>query len=176
MELHPDATLGFLDGASVQNRPNHARMLATPRWEYGQGSGRRTQPLFGFMSLNGNNCVSPVRQAKTDDLMEFMQCIRCANNDGKPIGVVLDNAAIHKAKAVMEHCCQLDIHLIRLPPYSPSLNPIEYLWKDGKKLLSKTRDFDEAKSKAHDVFIELMVQRKHSYAKAWKRKFANSIS
>lgn len=100
------------------------------------------QPLFGFMSLNGNSCVSAVRQAKTEDLMEFMQCIRCVNNDDKPIGIVLDNAAIHKAKAVLEHCCQLDIHLIRLPTYSPELNPIEYLWKDGKKQLSKTRDFD----------------------------------
>ena len=160
----------------MQNRPNHARMLATPRWVYSHGSGRRIQPLFGFMSLNGNDCVQPVKQAKTDDLKEFMRCIRSVNNDGRTIGIVLDNAAIHRAKAIFELCCQLDIHLIRLPPYSPEFNPIEYLWKDGKKQLSKTRDFDQAKSKAPEVFLELMAQRKHSYAKAWKQKFINSIS
>jgi transposase len=128
------------------------------------------------MSLNGNDCVQPVRQAKTEDLKEFMQRIRSLNNDGRPIGIVLDNAAIHKAKALLDHCCQLDIHLIRLPVYSPELNPIEYLWKDGKKELSKIKDFDQAKSLAPDVFYELMDRRKHSYAKAWKQKFINSDS
>lgn len=151
-------------------------MLATPRWKYSQGSGRRNQPLFGFMSLNGNDCVQPVKQAKAGDLKGFMQLIRSLNNDGRPIGIVLDNAAIHRAKALAGLCWQLDIHLIRLPPYSPELNPIEYLWKDGKKELSKIRDFDAAKAAAPSVFKEFMTRRKHSYAKAWVRKFIFSTS
>lgn len=149
-------------------------MLATPRWRYCQGSGRRSQPLFGFMALNGNDCVRPVGQARTGDLMEFMQHIRSLNNDGRPIGIVLDNAAIHRARALVGHCCQLDIHLIRLPPYSPDLNPIEYVWKDGKRELPRIGDFDLAKAAAPDVFLQLMLRRKQSYSKAWKQKFMNS--
>lgn len=165
-----------MDGTTLQNRPNHARMLATPEWTYVQGNGKRAQPLFGFMSINGNDCMQPVQQARTKDLMAFMQDIRLCNNDGRPIGIVLDNASIHKAKALVVLCCELEIHLIYLPPYSPDLNPIEYLWKDGKKELSKNRDFDQAKQKAPQVFLDFAIQRKHSYSSAWKRKFIHSIS
>jgi transposase len=43
--------------------------------------------------------------------------------------LVLDNFATHKAKMVREKASELNIELIYLPPYSPDLNPIEYLRK-----------------------------------------------
>ena len=37
---------------------------------------------------------------------------------------------------VREKASELNIELIYLPPYSPDLNPIEYLWKSIKRLIS----------------------------------------
>jgi putative transposase len=51
---------------------------------------------------------------------------------------VLDNFATHKAKNVKEKVSELNIKLIYLPPYSPDLNPIEYLWKSMKRIISRS--------------------------------------
>jgi putative transposase len=55
------------------------------------------------------------------------------------ICLVLDNFQTHKAKRVKEKARTLNIELIYLPPYSPDLNPIEYLWKSIKRLISVSR-------------------------------------
>ena len=45
------------------------------------------------------------------------------------IVLVLDNAAIHRAKAVSAFVATQDrLSLVYLPPYSPELNPIEKVW------------------------------------------------
>lgn len=45
------------------------------------------------------------------------------------IMLVLDNAAIHKAKAVTAFAAtETRLALVYLPPYSPELNPIEKVW------------------------------------------------
>jgi hypothetical protein len=53
----------------------------------------------------------------------------------RPLRVVLDNAGIHRAKAVQErreHWRAKGLELEYLPPYSPELNLIEILWKQLK--------------------------------------------
>jgi transposase len=32
---------------------------------------------------------------------------------------------------------ELNMNLVYLPPYSPDLNPIEYIWKSVKRVLSE---------------------------------------
>jgi putative transposase len=63
-----------------------------------------------------------------------MDVRRC--NPINRICLVLDNFATHKAKKVREKATELNIELIYLPPYSPDLNPIEYLWKSIKRVIS----------------------------------------
>lgn len=49
----------------------------------------------------------------------------------KPLTIILDNASIHKAKAIAPHLKYLrsqGVTLYFLPPYSPELNRIEKLW------------------------------------------------
>jgi transposase len=63
---------------------------------------------------------------------------------GGPLTVILDNASIHKAKAIqpiLAHLKQQGLTLYFLPPYSPELNRIELLWHKMKYewLAFKTR-------------------------------------
>ena len=54
----------------------------------------------------------------------------------RPTVIVLDNASIHKTKAikrVMADWQKQGLYLFFLPPYSPHLNPIERLWKEIKE-------------------------------------------
>jgi transposase len=49
----------------------------------------------------------------------------------RPLTVILDNASLHKAKAIQPHLkwlAQQGLTLYFLPPYSPELNRIEKLW------------------------------------------------
>ena len=64
---------------------------------------------------------------------------------GKPVTVILDNASIHKAKAIqplLKVLAERGLTLYFLPPYSPELNRIEKLWHKMKYVWMefKTRD------------------------------------
>ncbi len=54
---------------------------------------------------------------------------------GKPLVVILDNASVHKAKAIGPLLKLLELQGLKLyflPPYSPELNRIEKLWHKMK--------------------------------------------
>ena len=50
--------------------------------------------------------------------------------------LIIDNAPWHLTKDVMAFIKERAIKLIRLPPYSPELNPIEQYWKNVKNWLA----------------------------------------
>jgi putative transposase len=50
--------------------------------------------------------------------------------------IILDNFRSHHAKLTTEAAGKLNIDLVFLPPYSPDLNPIEFIWKSIKRELS----------------------------------------
>lgn len=85
--------------------------------------------------LNGIDTIAFPIHTKAEDFCKFLMNVRDYNPLGR-ICLVLDNFATHKAKRVREKANELDIMLIYLPPYSPDLNPIEYLWKSIKRLIS----------------------------------------
>jgi len=53
---------------------------------------------------------------------------------------VMDNAAIHKVKQVVEIIEGAGCTLLYLPPYSPDFNPIENYWAVMKSHIRKIRD------------------------------------
>ncbi len=48
--------------------------------------------------------------------------------------IVVDNASFHSSKGVE---LPPDIYLLRIPPYSPELNPCEQIWKEIKKYFKR---------------------------------------
>lgn len=66
---------------------------------------------------------------KQENFLSFLKQV-VKHYPGKTIAMVVDNARIHRAKAIKDFLKEEDrVVLIPLPPYSPNLNPIEKLWK-----------------------------------------------
>ncbi len=69
---------------------------------------------------------------KTKDVLEFLEHV--LKHVAGEIVLVLDNAAIHRAKAVSAFVDAAErLSLVYLPPYSPELNPIEKVWAYVKR-------------------------------------------
>ena len=69
------------------------------------------------------------------------------------------------------------INLIYLPPYSPNLNPIEFIWKSIKREVSCQfiRDVDHLKNLIKERFYEFSLKR--SFAANWIEVFlGNDLS
>jgi len=96
-------------------------------------------------------------------VIDVLRMLRVANKE-KAIVVILDNFPSHKAKDVLKEAEKLNIHLVFLPPYSPDLNPIEFLWKIFIESIQDLKSF--IKEKAENLCNN------RGYAKGWLRKFS----
>jgi transposase len=83
----------------------------------------------------GNSAVDFKEKSRKEHVTEFLEKIRKYNPKGR-IMVVLDNFSSHHANLTLEKAEKLNIDLVFLPPYSPNLNPIEFIWKTIKRGLS----------------------------------------
>ncbi len=92
---------------------------------------------FGFYSINGSSIMEFHEHSRKGDVCEFLESIR-NSNPHKTIMIIPDNFASHRSADVQKKAEELNIKLIFLPPYSPDLNPIEFLWKSIKRIISKT--------------------------------------
>jgi putative transposase len=69
---------------------------------------------------------------RSKDVIQFFEHV-LRHVTGKLV-VVLDNAGIHRAKAVQTFVdCHERLSLVYLPPYAPELNPIELVWAYVKR-------------------------------------------
>ena len=87
---------------------------------------------FGFYSINGKSTVDFQDHSKKENVVNFLKKIR-EHNPGKKIIIILDNFRSHHSKIVIETALLLNTRLIFLPPYSPDLNPIEFIWKSIRR-------------------------------------------
>ncbi len=93
------------------------------------------------------------------------------HNPEKEIILQLDNFPSHWANRTKERAEELDITLIFQPPYSPDLNPIEFIWKSIKRELSSLliESIDTFKDVIEEYYKSF--SQKTSYAKSWIKKF-----
>ena len=90
---------------------------------------------FVFYSINGNNLIEFMESSKAENVYTFLAKI-VELNPGKRIILVLDNSRSHHANKTISKARELKITLLFLPPYSPDLNPVEFIWKTIKREVS----------------------------------------
>ena len=165
-----DEIIGFLDESSPQNISNTVRMWSFKRSEKIKNTAKYRINCIGFYAINGTSTCSFMERSRKEDICAFLVEIR-RNNPEKKIKVVLDNFASHHAAKVMELSLELRIELIFLPPYSPDLNPIEFIWKSIKRVVSRNFIASEhhMKSLISKSFQELSPF--NSFSIGWIRKF-----
>lgn len=166
--------MGFFDESSPQTISNTQKF-----WSFGKpviykNTSKLRANTFGFYPINGQPVIGFRKRSKKEDVRSFLKRIRKTNPKGRII-LILDNFSSHKAGIVRDCAKNLNIVLVYLPAYSPDLNPIEYIWKDAKREVSKTfiKNLNKLKSVISRMFLE--CSKKLSYAKSWIKKFTPHI-
>ena len=87
---------------------------------------------FNLLTVSLFNCT-----IKTDVFMSwFREDLLPKVRDDSVL--VLDNAAFHNQRQILEAIGERDIELCFLPPYSPDLNKIEKKWAQAKAIRRRT--------------------------------------
>ena len=96
-------------------------------------------------------------------------------NKGKIIILVLDNSRAHHAKKTVTRAKELGVILVFLPPYSPDLNPVEFVWKTIKREVSVR--FIQSKEHLRSIIKNefMRVEKSLSFAKKWMETFHPQI-
>lgn len=74
----------------------------------------------------------------TTEMAAFLRHVGARNSD-KFVVMVLDGAPSHRS---MQLAVPENMALVRLPPYSPELNPVEHLWDEIREKRFANRVFD----------------------------------
>jgi len=129
---------------------------------------------FAFYSINGSNLIDFNDCSKAESVCEFLEKI-VEENKGKTIILILDNSKTHRAIKTLTRAKELGIKLVFLPPYSPDLNPVEYVWKTIKREVSVT--FVKSKEHLRNIIKNEFskVENSLSFAKRWIEKFHQQI-
>lgn len=129
------AAIFFADEASVRT-VYHAGTTWAPVGETPvvTGTGRtRSISMVSAVSPRGELHFQ-VHQAgiKKEEFLEF--CKTLIAEAGRPVYLIVDNSQVHRSKLLKEFVQQSKgmLTVFFLPPYSPDLNPDEWVWKNVK--------------------------------------------
>ena len=129
---------------------------------------------MGGYPIRGEEVINFPENSKIESFIDFLRAIRAVNDDYKAIIVVLDNFSTHVSNRVKKEAEQLGIYLVYLPPYSPDLNPIEFVWKSIKRVISIlfVDNVEVLRRIIERTFYKLAESL--SFAKSWIEKFIPS--
>lgn len=74
---------------------------------------------------------------------KFLAFIKRLRRNVRKLCIVTDNGKWHLTKEVLSFVKDKKIVMIRIPPYSPEVNPIEQYWKNSKGYLATKAYFDK---------------------------------
>ncbi len=137
MILKRGDVLGFIDESSQDPNANTQRVYSTRKLKMKRKIAHIKANSIGCYMLNGCNIIRFPKHTKSGEFCQFLEEIR-KFNPRRRICLILDNLPVHKSNKVKLKAFELNIQLIYLPPYSPDLNPIEFIWKSIKRIISIT--------------------------------------
>ncbi|MEM4058818.1 MAG: transposase [Thermoplasmata archaeon] len=126
-----------MDQSSPQTTSNSVRFWYFKKPEIFMNTDRYKANVFGFYSLNKAKVVDFPENSKKKSIISFLEKSRERNQYKKTV-IILYNFKPHHCTEAIGPAKNLDINLVFLPPYSPELNPIEFIWKDIRRKISKT--------------------------------------
>lgn len=112
---------------------------------------RQRQNYLGFLNLKTGKCDTYHIARGQQVFILSATKKHIAKFPGKRICIIWDNGKFHKGKLIMAALKMGQtlerIHLISLPPYAPDTNPIEHVWREGKKATAnhQYKDFNDTK-------------------------------
>ena len=74
---------------------------------------------------------------------KFLAFVKRLKKNVRKLCIVTDNGRWHLTKEVISFVKEKKIVMIRIPPYSPEVNPIEQYWKNNKGYLATKAYFDK---------------------------------
>lgn len=74
---------------------------------------------------------------------KFLAFVKRLKRNVNKLCIVTDNGRWHLTKEVLSFVKEKKIVMIRIPPYSPEVNPIEQYWKNNKGYLATKAYFDK---------------------------------
>ena len=95
--------------------------------------------VFGAISSK-RRFVKLSEKINSRKFLAFVKRLR--KNVGR-LCIITDNGRWHLTKEVLSFVKNKKIVMIRIPPYSPELNPIEQYWKNNKGYLATKAYFDK---------------------------------
>ena len=166
-----EIAIGFLDETRPQNTANTVRVWSFEKVRAIKNSTKFDANTIGFYAIIGNSTKDFIQDSKATSIAHFLENIKSANSDFKATVIVIDNFASHRSRLVREKAKELGLYLVFLPPYSPDLNPIEFIWKSIKRALSiiTVKDLCDMKNIISNSWDKFSISL--SYSKAWIEKF-----
>ena len=74
---------------------------------------------------------------------KFLAFVKRLKKNIRKLCIITDNGGGHLTKEVLSFVKDKKIIMIRIPPYSPEVNPIEQYWKNNKGYLATKAYFDK---------------------------------
>jgi len=166
-----EIAIGFLDETRPQNTANTVRVWSFERIRMIKNTTKFDANTIGFYAIKGNSVKDFIKDSKATSIARFLENIKSTNIDYKATVIVIDNFASHRSRLVRDKARELGLYLVYLPPYSPDLNPIEFIWKSIKRILSIStiRDLSDMKNIISDSWDKLSIS--ISYAREWVGRF-----
>ena len=163
-----------MDESSPQTKANTQRLWSFKKPLIIKNTDYIKANAFAFYSINGRNLIDFMESSKAENVCEFLEKI-VEQNLGKRIILVLDNSRSHHADKTVRKARELKITLVFLPPYSPDLNPVEFVWKTIKREVSIR--FIQSKEHLKNIIKNefMKVQNSLSFAKKWMETFNPQI-
>jgi transposase len=131
-----EIAIGFIDEARPQNTANTVKVWSFERVRSVKNTTKFNTNTIGFYAIKGNSVSKFLDDSKAPSIAGFLDDIKNSNEAYQAIVVIIDNFSSHKSGLVRQKARELGIYLVYLPPYSPNLNPIEFIWKSIKRVLS----------------------------------------
>lgn len=136
----------------------------------------KTTYLYGSYSpINGDSFVWEINGVDTSIFEAYLKNFSLYKPNEYKI-IVIDNAGFHSTKNIQ---IPDNIYLLRIPPYSPELNPCEQVWQYIKNRYKNQR-FDNMKDLKHWLhnFVKQMTPQQiasitgnHHYKEAFNTSF-----